>query len=251
MRRTFAYFISLLLISFCSLLQAYSQDTILIPLKIKAGLEVSGPAIHYFDKNILNTEAYISVDMNEKISAVLGGGYLKYKYSQYNYTFNDKGMFIRTGLDFNLLKPDKSQGKYYAGIGLRYGLSVFTSETPSFQHTDYWGITSSSIAQKTNWAHFLEVTPGVRTEIFRNFSMGWTISLRMLLYTGTGKDLRPIYIPGFGNGANRISTGIGYFFVWSIPYKKITVIMKKDVPEEPDDTGTLNNPGTGQQSMRP
>ena len=251
MRRIFAYFISLLLISYGSLLQVNSQYTILIPLKIKAGLEVSGIAINNFDKNILNTEAYISVYMNEKISAVLGGGYLKYKYSQYNYTYIDNGMFVRTGLDFNLLKPDKSKGKYYAGIGLHYGLSVFTYEVPSFQHTDYWGTTSSSIAQKTNWAHFIEVTPVVRTEIFRNFTMGWTISLRMLLYTGTGQDLRPIYVPGLGNGANRISTGIGYFFVWSIPYKKITVIMKKDVPEEPDDTGTLNNQGTGQQSIRP
>ena len=132
MRRTSAYSISLLVISFCSLLQAYSQDTIVVPLKIKAGLEVSGPAIHYFDNNILNTEGYIAVDLNEKISAVLAGGYVKYKYLQYNYSFNDKGMFFRTGLDFNLLKPDKSKGRYYTGIGLRYGLGVFTSETPSF-----------------------------------------------------------------------------------------------------------------------
>ena len=250
MRRIFAYFISLLLISYGSLLQVNSQDTIIVPLKIKAGLEVSGIAIQYFDKNILNTEAYISVDMNEKVSAVLAAGYLKYKYSQYNYTYLNKGMFIRTGFDFNLLKPDKSKGKYYAGIGAHYGLSVFTSEAPSFQHTDYWGTTSSSIAQKTNWAHFIEVTPGVRTEIFRNFSMGWTISLRMLLYTGTGKDLRPIYVPGFGNGANRISAGIGYFFVWNIPYKKITVIMKKDAPEEPDDTETSNPPVPGTPYLR-
>jgi hypothetical protein len=251
MRRISAYFISLLVISFCSLLQAHSQDTILIPLKIKVGLEVSGPAIHYFDTNTLNSEGYISVDMNEKISVVLAGGYSKYNYSQYNYTFNDKGMFIRTGLDFNLLKADKSKGKYYTGIGLRYGLGVFTSETPSLTHTDYWGLTSSSIAQKTKIAHFIEVSPGVRTEIFRNFTMGWTISLRMLLYTSTGKDLRPIYIPGFGNGAKTISTGLNYFFVWNIPYKKINVIMKKDAPEETDDTEPVNNQGSGQPPIRP
>ena len=251
MRRTYVYFISLLLILFSSLVQVYAQDTILIPLKIKVGLEVSGPAIYFSEKKNLNAEGYISVDLNEKRSVVLGAGYLNYKYSQYNYNYLNKGFFVRTGIDFNLLKPEKSMGKYWAGIGLRYGLSLFTSEVPSFQQENYWGTTSSSIARKTNWGHFIEASPGVRAEVFRNFSMGWTISLRMLLYTGTGKDLRPIYFPGFGNGGKTFSTGLSYFIVWNIPYKKINVILKKEVPEETEDTVETGKAGTGQQSIRP
>ncbi|MBE3085937.1 MAG: hypothetical protein IMZ64_06945 [Bacteroidetes bacterium] len=245
MRRTYVYFISLLFILFSSLIQVNAQDTILIPLKIKVGLEVSGPAIYFSEKTILNAEGYIAADINEKVSAVFGAGYLNYKYSQYNYNYLNKGMFVRTGVDFNLLKPDKSLGKYWAGIGLRYGLSLFTSEVPSFQKENYWGTTSSSIAKKTNWGHFVEVSPGVRAEVFKNLSMGWTISLRMLLYTGTGKDLRPIYFPGFGNGGKTVSKGINYFIVWNIPYKKINVIIKKEVPEETEDTGETGN---GQQA---
>ena len=244
MWRTFAYFISLLIIIICSLDRIQAQDTILFPLKIKVGLEVTGPAIYFIDKNILNAVGYISADINEKASAVFGGGYLNYKYSQDNYEYLNKGIFIRTGVDFNLLKPEKSIGKYWAGIGLRYGLSRFTSEFPSFQKDNYWGTTSSSIAQQTNWGHFIEVSPGVRTEMFRNFSMGWTISLRILLYTDTGKDLRPIYFPGFGNGTKTVSAGLYYFFVWNIPYKKINVIIKKEEPEETDDTVDTGN---GQQ----
>lgn len=245
MRRTYAFFISLLLILFSSLHQVHAQDTILFPLKIKVGLEVSGPAIYFSNKDILNTEGYISADINEKISAVFGGGYLNYKYSQYNYEYYNKGIFVRAGTDINLLKSEKSMGKYWAGIGLRYGLSRFSSEVPSFQQENYWGTTTFSIAKKTNWGHFIEVSPGIRAEIFRNFSMGWTISLRMLLYTSTIKDLRPIYFPGFGSGGKSFSTGLNYFIVWNIPYKKIKVIIKKPVPEEPEDTGTT---GTGQQS---
>ncbi|MCX6325935.1 MAG: DUF6048 family protein [Bacteroidia bacterium] len=241
MRRTSAYFISLLFILISNLEQVHAQDTILIPLKIKLGLEVSGPAIYFSEKNILNAEGYISVDINEKVSAVLAAGYLNYKYSQYNYEYFNKGMFVRTGADFNLLKPEKSLGKYWAGVGLRYGLSIFNSEVPSFQQENYWGTASSSIAQKTNWGHFVEVSPGVRVEVLKNFSIGWTISLRRLLYTGTGKDLRPIYFPGFGNGGKNFSTGLNYFIVWNIPYKKINVIIKKEVPEETEDTGATGN----------
>lgn len=240
MKRISPYIISLLVILFSSVSQVHAQDTIDVPLKIKVGLEVSGPAIYYSDKNILNAEAYISADMNEKRSFIFGAGYLNYKYSQYNYSYTNNGFFVRTGFDFNLLKPEKAQGKYWVGIGLHYGLSRFTSEIPSFQKDNYWGTVSSSISKKTNWGHFIEATPGVRVDVFKNISIGWTISVRMLLYTGTGKDLRPLYFPGFGYGAKTFSTGLNYFIVWNIQYKRIKVILKKEVPEEPvepDETG--------------
>ena len=247
MWRTFAYSISLLFLMNFGWIQVQAQDTIPITLKIKVGMEVSGPAIYYFDKNILNAEGYISVDLDEKRSVMFAAGYLNYKYSQYNYTYLNKGSFIRAGIDFNLLKPDKSLGKYWAGIGLRYGLSRFNSEVPSFEKENYWGTATSSIVHKINWGHFVEVSPGVRAEIFRNFSMGWSISLRMLIYTGTGKDLRPVYFPGFGNGTKTISTGMSYFVVWNIPYKKIKAIMKKEVPEETDDKDNTTTSGNEQQ----
>jgi hypothetical protein len=134
-------------------------------------------------------------------------------------------------------------GKYWAGIGLRYGLSRFNSEIPSFQKNNYWGTTTSSVAQKTDWGHFVEVSPGVRAEVFRSFSIGWTISLRMLLYTGTGKDLRPLYFPGYGTGGKKFSSGISYFFVWNIPFKKINYIIKKEVPEENEETEDIGTTG--------
>ena len=236
-----------------SLIQVHAQDTIPIPLKIKVGLEVSGPAIYYSDKNIFNEEGYISVDLDEKRSVVLAAGYLNFKYSQYNYTYLNHGSFVRMGMDFNILKPDKSKGIYWAGIGLRYGLSRFISETPSFEKDNYWGAVYSSIAQKTNWAHFAELTPGVRAEIFNHFNIGWSISVRMLLYSGTGKDLRPVYFPGFGNGTKTFSAGIGYYLVWNIPYKKINAILKKEVKEDNEDTnpnGTTDTNSTSGNSQR-
>ena len=246
MERTSRYIISLLLILFFSIKQVEAQDTLNIPLKIRVGFEVSGPAQYYSNKNILSMEGYISTDLNEKRSFFIGGGYLNYKYSQndsvINYNYTNKGFFVRAGYDFNLLKVEKSQGKYWAGIGLHYGLSHFMSDI-SFQQVNYWGSESASIQNKTSWGHFVEATPGVKAEVFKNFSIGWTISLRLLLHTTTSKELRPLYIPGFGNGAKTVSAGLSYFIVYNIPYKKIRVITKKDAPEEeedPNQQGTVN-----------
>ena len=254
MRRISEYFIKILVIIFSSLLQVKGQDTITFPLRIKAGMEVIVPAVYFAEKKIAGAEGYISADLNEKLSPVLGGGYVDYKYSQYNYTYTNKGIFIRVGVDLNLLNPKKSLGKYWGGIGLRYGISRFNSEIPLIRQANYWGESSTSVPAAKSWGHFLEASPGMRAEIFRNFSAGWSINLRMLLYSGSHKELRPIFIPGFGNSQKRFSSGFSYFIVWNIPYKKIRVVIKKPEPEEPEETDTTNkseNSGTQGARQRP
>jgi hypothetical protein len=249
MRRIYAYIISVLFTHFSMISPLVAQDTIDFPLKLKIGLEVSGPAEYYTNKNILKTEGFISADLDEKRTVILSAGFVNYKYSQYNYDYLNKGYFLRTGVDFNLLNPEKSQGRYWAGIGFHYGLSRFTSETPSFSQDNYWGTTASTIPSKSSWGHFLEATPGIKTEIFKNVSIGWAISLRILLYTGTAKDLRPIYFPGYGSGGKKTSTEISYWLTWNIPFKKIRVITRKPAPEESDDSGdngsATSQPATG------
>jgi hypothetical protein len=76
----------------------------------------------------------------------------------------------------------------------------------------------------------------VRTELFRNFSIGWSIRLKFLISAGGSKDLRPIYFPGYGTGSKTVNAGINYFLIWSIPFKTKTVITKPPAPEEPEET---------------
>jgi hypothetical protein len=251
MRRICAYFSSILALILSSSSQVKCQDTLLIPLKIHAGMEILGPVKYFIDNNILNLEGYVLMDLSEKLAVALNAGYLDYEFSQYNYTYLNKGYFIKAGVNFNLLKPKKSLGKYWAGVGLRYGLSHFIWEVPVYSQSNYWGKSSSSIPSDKTWGHFIEFSPGMRAEIFRNFSMGWSINLRMKLYTGTSSDLKPIYFPGFGAGEKRFSTGFSYFIVWSFPYKKIRVITKKEVPEETDETEEqTGTEGTGAPGFR-
>lgn len=233
MRRISAYFISLLF--FLSTAALDAQDTVLFPLKIRAGFDLAGPAINLYNNDNLTLEGYISFDNSEKLSFVLEGGYVDYKYSQYNYDYLSKGVFTRAGVDFNFLKPEISKGKYWTGIGLRYGLSVFNSETPMFQHENYWGSVTSSIPSDKYKGHFIEVVSGVRTELFRNFSLGWTIRMKLLISGGGGKDLKPVFIPGYGNGGKKAGLGISYYISWNIPYRTKTVITKPVVVEEETD----------------
>jgi hypothetical protein len=239
MMKTYTYFISILLALSWSQISgqktAELPDTVEIPLKIRVGIEVAGPVIYFTDKNNLSYEGYLSADLNEKTAVYLGGGYSDYKYSQYNYNFLSNGLFIKAGADFNLLKPEKSEGKYWAGIGLHYGLSSFSTEVPVFSHENYWGIASSSAGSKRSTGHFIEFAPGFRAEIFNSFTIGWSLSIKKLISSGTGKDLRPVYFPGYGTGGKSFSTGINYFLILNFTYKKIRVEIKPEPVEEPEE----------------
>jgi hypothetical protein len=217
MRRISAYFINLLIFTFA--VTANAQDSLTIPLNIRIGADVYGPVSYFSNRNNLSIEGYLSMDIDTQKAAVIEAGYLNFRYSQYNYSYLSKGAFVRLGVDFNLIHPEVALGKYYAGIGLRYGISIFNSEVPSYRYDNYWGSVTGSIPRSTHMAHFIEASPGIKAEIFRNFSMGWVIRLRFLIYSGTGKDLKAVYIPGYGDGVKTFSPGINYYLIWSIRYK--------------------------------
>jgi hypothetical protein len=254
MRRTFAYIFSLSALLIAGTPAARCQDTILYPLKVNIGIEAIGPVTYIFEKKTFNASGYVSVDLNEKLAVAFEAGYLDYYYSQYNYTYLCNGFFVRAGTDFNILKPKKSLGKYWGGVGFRYGISRFGWEVPELSQSNYWGKATSSIPPTTNWGHFLEASPGMRAEVFRNFSMGWSVNLRMRLYTGTYNGIRPIYFPGFGSSDKRFTAGFSYYLVWNIPYKKIRVITKKPEPEEeeeePEDIDIQQQRGTQSSGLR-
>lgn len=211
------------------------DSLVVVPLKIRAGAEITGPLLYFIDKSTLSFEGFVSADLNENIAVILSGGYSDYKYSQYNYEFKTRGPFFEAGADFNLLRPEIAQGKYWAGTGVHYGLTRFTSETPSFKHDNYWGSVSSSVPPRSNWGHYLEITGGFRAELFRNFSIGWLVSIRKMIYSGADKNLQPVYYPGYGTAGRTLSYGINYYISWNIPYKEIKVRIKPEPVEEPEE----------------
>jgi hypothetical protein len=101
--------------------------------------------------------------------------------------------------------------------------------------------------------HFLEITPGVRTELFNGVTIGWNVYMRLLISAGAGKDLNPIWMPGFGDASSRMTTGAEYYVSFSIPYKKIKVIIKPKRVEEDEEgeEGTEGPEGTETTTMIP
>jgi hypothetical protein len=219
MKRIYVLFSSLLLTA--AAISAQEADSLPNRKALIFGVELTGPVIYAIDNNWLNYEAYVALRLNHKFYIVGEGGYSNYKYDQYNYSCENRGAFMRIGTDINLLKTEKETGNNFVGIGFRYGLAIFKQETPWFKYENYWGEIESEIPEKIVHGHFLSLSGGIKAELFDNIFIGWTIRVNMMLYNSSGKENRPVSIPGMGGTDGTIEPGISFHLAWQIPLKQV------------------------------
>lgn len=236
-RRTCIFFISLLLSVGNA---ALSQDTVTFPLHIRAGFDISGPVMKLLDKDLISYGVTGSADINSSVALTAGFRYSSFNSSEVIYDFSSRGLSFTAGADYNFIKANVSQGKYSAGIGLRYGLSFYREEASMIRYTNEWGAGETVVPPGRHTGHYLEITPGVRTEIFPGVTIGWNLYMRLLISAGAGKDLKPVWMPGYGAGTSGMRTGAEYYLSLSIPYRKIKVYIKpktRDSGEDEDEEG--------------
>lgn len=215
MKRISVLFFSILVIG--SLSDINAQDSLKVQKALIFGVDLVGPVSGFINNDKSNFEGYISYRLNFKYYITAEAGYSGYNYSQYNYDYKNNGFFIRMGTDINLLKPRKGIGDHFAGIGLKYGMSVFSQETPWFKYENYWGSRESSIQTKTTSGHFFQLSGGIKAEVLKNILMGWTVKANFLIYQGAGKGNRPLYIPGMGIADGSFRPSIAFHIAWMIP----------------------------------
>ena len=231
------YFISIIFIATVVGGKLQAQDTIIFPLKYRVGFDIAGPAKYFYAKDGVDFEVYFSADRSERLAGIFMAGISDYSYTRNRdeslmmYKFNTKGFYFKTGVDFNLLNPKKAVGKYAFGVGFRYGLSNYSYNIPEINIESYWGRYQTSMQKSKAWGHYLEVAPAIRAEIMKNIGLGWSVNLRKLVSAGTGKNMKPVYLPGYGNGSKSFSFALNYFIIWNIPYKEKRVIIH---PREED-----------------
>jgi hypothetical protein len=247
-KRTSISFFSLLLLCLSGS-SAVAQDTVTVPLHLRAGFDISGPLLKFVNKDLISYGILTSVDITEAVTLNAGARYSSFHTERHIYDFSSRGLSIVTGAEYNFLKANVSKGKYYAGIGLRYGLSLYAEEAPVIRYTNAWGEGVSSIPLSRHAGHYMEITPGFRTELFPGVTIGWNLYMRLLISAGAGKDLKPVWMPGYGPATKGMVTAAEYYVSFSIPYKKRKVIiMPKTEDAEYDDEGEPVTSPTGTTS---
>jgi hypothetical protein len=207
--------------------EAQEQEQRTIRQALALGVDLSPFVVRIFDHDRTGLAFTGRYTIKEKWFVAGEAGFENVSFEKREFDYESNGTFIRLGLDHNIFKVDEIGNNDNILIGFRYGFAWQEQTNNRFTITDgYWGDYQGSAGTSQVNSHWLELVAGVRSEIFKNFYMGWTIRLRKLILSDYPGVLAPYSMPGYGQYDNKTNLGFTYTLEYQIP----TVKSKKQKP---------------------
>jgi hypothetical protein len=139
----------------------------------------------------------------------------------YDFNYLSNGSFLRVGLNYNIFKVDEPGNNDNILVGISYGLAYQEHSSSAYTiGNGYWSDYNGSAPTSSVTTHWMELTFGLRTEVFKNFYMGWAIRAKVLLISDNSYNMDPYAIPGFGKVENGRGLGFSYTLEYQIPFGK-------------------------------
>ena len=188
---------------------------------LMVGVDVSGLASKAFGSDAFSSEISIHANLKNRFFPVVEIGYGKTDTTgeETNIHYQTSAPFFRVGMDYNVFYKKPHLPGYFT-VGLRYGFSSFTYDMQSPDLVDpNWGHTSIPVTYndvKSN-AGWLELVLGMKTQVYKDFYMGFTVRYRARQSMKKHENTEPYYIPGYGRGKTS-NFGITYNLSYRLPF---------------------------------
>lgn len=180
-----------------------------------AHVDIASPLMGLaIDKGVLTGEASVDVNLSNRFFPILEMGYGTVNSQVTNgSTYSASAPFVRLGMNFNLLKSKDKNGnltphRNYAYLGMRYGMSLVNYQLTNVPITrGYWNENQLlSLDGKNAYAGWGELVAGVRVDMAKGFTMGWSVRMKLFLHTSLDEKQLLWYVPGYGNSSGNTFT---------------------------------------------
>jgi hypothetical protein len=188
---------------------------------VSVGVNIWDPVMRIFGQHygLIDFSAGVNLHNRYRPTLEIGVGSASHTPDDGNFTYKGKlAPYFKIGLDYNFFYNSTAPYELYAGA--RFGLTRMSYEIDNVElSSGYWDETSRfDIPSQSLTASWLELLVGIKVNIWRGLSMGWTLRYHSLLSDGNPAYGKPWYIPGFGT---RGSTWAGSFSIYyTLPLNK-------------------------------
>ncbi|TRX72428.1 DUF6048 family protein [Carboxylicivirga sp. M1479] len=185
------------------------------------GLDLAPFINHLFSNERFGVEANVRYTINRKWQAVGEIGYENVDMDTEQMNYTSDGSFARVGVDYNIFRVEEVGNNDNILLGVRYGASIQEHSCPRYTVEEvYWGNVNGSFSPSTVASHWGEFVFGLRSEVLKNFYMGWTVRFKTILNVGADNELEPYSVPGYGRRDRPTNMGFTYTLEYQIPFKK-------------------------------
>lgn len=188
---------------------------------ISIGIDLAPVITRFFTEERIGFEANARLAIKKRWFAVGELGYENINLDNDKLTYTSDGSFLRLGVDYNVFNVDEIDNNDNILLGLRYGFAVQDHQCQKYIiQEDYWGNYTGSVGSSTIGSHWAEFVFGLRSEILKNFYLGWSVRLRTVINVGSDNELEPYSIPGYGRSDKLANLGFTYTLEYHIPFRK-------------------------------
>jgi hypothetical protein len=187
---------------------------------ISLGYDFSGLITRIFQPSQFGSEISLTAGSFKRFYYTVEAGLHKITDHDTLFNYFSNGQYARIGFDYNFYKKKKPDENNMVFLGLRLGMASLNHSANNIIIKDSkWGNYSAPAVPETNvMAQWVEIAAGIRVEILKNLSMGWSGRLRFLLHL-KGNE-KPFIIPGFGSGYTNTTLGFNYSIYYTFPLRK-------------------------------
>lgn len=185
------------------------------------GVDVFGLLGNAFGSDFTSTEASIECNLLNRYFPVLELGYGSTDTidEETDIHYKTSAPYIRMGAGYNIFsKKPHLPGKLL--VGARLGFSSFSYDVQAPSMSDpVWGEPSIPVAFENvkSKAAWMELTAEVRTNVYKNIHMGFSVRYKSLFSVKKTENSEPWYIPGFGKNKSS-GFGITYNISYKLPF---------------------------------
>ena len=213
MRNIFVFIFSLIMVVSIS---AQTPEAEVIRA-VRIGLDLSRYGFYAAEGGFFINEFTIDYTLKSKNFLVAYFGTISGSVDSENYMLSSNGFYSRIGIDKNFL----SHPTDVLSMGARLGFSKYKYSPGNIVFQDpFWGNYSEDIDPQSGSAFWIEAVFGIKTEIFRNFFLGWSASARVMLISSKSEYFSEYKVPGFGTTKGSVSPGFGFYVYYRFPLEK-------------------------------
>jgi hypothetical protein len=199
---------------------ANCQDMGALKQGISIGYDFSGLIIKLFQPTQTSGELSLTAGAFKKLYYTVEAGLQKINDKETNFNYLSNGQYIKGGFDYNFYKRKRPEENNMVFLGVRYGLASMnhSANNITIESVKWGNYTMESVPETKVKAQWIELVGGIRVELIRNFSMGW--SGRVHFLTSLKSVNKPFMIPGFGSGYSSTTIGFNYSIYYTFPIRK-------------------------------
>lgn len=200
-------------------LQARAQFRGDLKYGLRLGLDLSRIPVHIFNPYRSDAEvlADARVDTNLYVAAEAGFNRTDLNNAPV-FNYQASGLYLKAGIDYNLLKRSFPMESNMLYVGLRYGLARMRRSIPEYTISNpYWGAVQGSEPMKTLIPQWAEAILGIKVEVLNNLFLGWSLHVRVLTTPNVDPVAKPYLIPGYGVTSSGAVFDVNYAVSYRIP----------------------------------